>query len=108
MLGKIHVLDSTEKGNDYRGGERGLATVHMFVPWGMELLAFSLFFFRDGGVRLLLSSCYSLNQQFTRGVHRFFSELILRGKKPNIFCQNPPSFRERTFKKQLNTYIDNI
>lgn len=108
MLGKIHVLDSAEKGNDYRGGERGLATLHVLVPWGTELLAFLLFFFRDGDVRLLLSSCYSPNQRFTRGVHRFFSELILRGKTPNIFCQNPPSFKERTLKNQLNTYIDNI
>lgn len=44
-LVKIHVLDSAVKGNDYRGEKRGLATLHTSVSWGMEILAFLLFFF---------------------------------------------------------------
>lgn len=31
---KIHVLDFTEKGNDYRCEEREPATLHTFVSWG--------------------------------------------------------------------------
>lgn len=84
-LVKIHVLSSSGKGNDYRVEKRRIATLHTLVSWGIELLPFLLFFFRDDGVRLLLSSCYSLNQQFARGVYRLSSEFILRGKKAKHF-----------------------
>jgi len=43
-LVKIHVLDSAEKGNDYRSEKSGLATLHTSVSWGMEILAFYCFF----------------------------------------------------------------
>lgn len=48
-LVKIHVLDSAEKGNDYRGEKRGLATLCTSMSWGMEILAFLLFFFLERG-----------------------------------------------------------
>lgn len=105
---KIHVLDFTEKGNDYRCEERELATLHTFVSWGKQMLIFLLLFLEKECMSLL-SSCSSLKQLFMKGIYRLFSELILRGKS-QMLPVNKNLHLEREYKtkqnKKLNTQTE--
>lgn len=52
FLAKIHVLDSVEKCNDYRGEKRGLASLHASVLG----TAFLLFFLERGWCQIIIFS----------------------------------------------------
>lgn len=86
-LVKIHVLDSAVKGNDYRGEKRGLATLHTSASWGMEILAFLLFFFflaRGWCHIIIILLLLSKSAVYQRSIQPFL-RIDFKGKKVKHF-----------------------
>lgn len=87
FLVKIHVLDSVEKCSDYRGEERGLATLHASVSWGIKLLAFLLFFLEGGWYQIIIISSLLSKSAVCQSSIQTLLRIDFQGKKANISCQ---------------------
>lgn len=82
---KIHVLDSAEKGNDYRGEKRGLATLRTSASWEMAILAFLLFLLERGWCQIIITLLLlSKSALYQRSVQAFL-RIDFKGKKAKHF-----------------------
>lgn len=87
------------------GGEkRGLATLHTSVSWGMQLLAFLLFFLERGWCQIIIILLLlSKSAVYQRSIQAFL-RIDFKGKKAKHFLSIKTSIqREKTSKTKLNT-----